>query len=428
VAIRRCRWSAGFARFLEPFLAAPPETPTDAELHVQIQELLRAGRCAPVVPEASDPSAPQAVCSYRVQQDTTPFGALHFSPPDPLPDGPSEPAEGTDLHAQAESATVHKNPLDDAFPDDLPIHPDPLPPREARLPAQPPGPLPASPGRIVAGCVLAGRYRVEGLIGRGGMGAVYRVVDLELDEAVALKVLAQRLDSPEEASEGLGRFRQELKLSRRLSHPNIIRVYDIGSVDEYRYFTMELLHGRSLTAFFDRPAPIGLGIDLLRQACAGLQAAHDQGIVHRDVKPENLFVTDTGVLKIMDFGIAKQTQTTGMTASGFSAGTPEYMSPEQIQGFSRVGPEADQYSLGVTAYRLFTDRLPFEEEGLMPLLIAHLTKVPLTLRILRPDLPQALEDVILTMLAKKPTQRFGSMTEVAERLARIGYECGATRL
>src|SRR2546430_1406107 len=182
------------------------------------------------------------------------------------------------------------------------------------------------------GATVAGRYRLEAKIGQGGMAAVFRAFDLELEENVALKVF-----SGEQTSEVLlARFKQELKLSRQLIHPNIIRLYDIGVHLGHRYISMELLVGKSLKDRMRTPIEFRTALGFLLQACHGLQAAHDVGVVHRDVKPDNFFVTDDGVLKVMDFGIAKQYATPGVTVAGSIAGTPLYMSPEQVGNFSAV--------------------------------------------------------------------------------------------
>ncbi len=264
----------------------------------------------------------------------------------------------------------------------------------------------------VPGTIVGGRFRLDGMIGQGGMAQVFSATDLELDEEVALKVFSGQLVTEDYLQEAVQRFRQELKLCRRLNHPNIIQVYDIGIHGGHRYFTMELLRGQSLGDMLGVPLDLDNGLRILLQACAGLSAAHEQGVVHRDVKPDNIFVTSDGTVKIMDFGIAKSSVTSGQTTFGTIAGTPEYMSPEQINDFSAAGPAADQYSLGVVAYEMFTGQVPFAHEHMVVLLTMHLEATPTPPTELNPALPDELEATILRMLAKDPRARFESCEQV----------------
>ncbi|MCP4199527.1 MAG: serine/threonine protein kinase [Proteobacteria bacterium] len=266
---------------------------------------------------------------------------------------------------------------------------------------------------FVAGNTIEGRYLLEAKIGEGGMAMVFKAKDLELDDFVALKVFLQKVIDPKMQSESLARFKQELKLSRRITHSNIIRLYDIGMCHGHRYLSMELLEGEVLEDILAEPIGFARGIAYLIQACAGLQVAHDQGIIHRDVKPDNLFVTEEDIVKVMDFGIAKNTFVSGMTMEGMTAGTPEYMAPEQISNFSEVTACADLYSLGLIAYRMFTGVLPFEHEELMPLLMMHLNQAPRPPREINPDIPEGLEQIILRLMEKKPENRYHSCRELA---------------
>ncbi len=253
------------------------------------------------------------------------------------------------------------------------------------------------------GALVAGRYMIEDLLGQGGMGAVYRAYDREISEQVALKILT---GTPDRGA-ALERFRQELRLARKLTHRNIVRVHDLGVHAGRRFITMELLQGADLRSYMDAGAlPRGVAIELLHQAAVGLQAAHDMGVVHRDVKPENLFVTLDSVVKVMDFGIARTVMAPGMTMDGAMGGTATYMAPEQATGFSTVDARADQYGLGVVAYELLVGRPPFEHEALMPLLHLHATEPPPSLRALDPSIPEPVEDAILRALAKDPGDRF----------------------
>ncbi len=265
------------------------------------------------------------------------------------------------------------------------------------------------------GATVAGRYLLEKKIGQGGMASIYRAHDLELDERVGLKVFG--LSNTSEML--VARFKQELKLSRQLQHPNIIRLYDIGLHLEHRYISMELLTGKSLKERMEQPIAFAAALGWLVQACAGLQAAHDAGVIHRDVKPDNLFVTDAGVVKVMDFGIAKQFAISGVTVAGSIAGTPLYMSPEQIDSFSTVTHSTDLYALGVCAYEMFTGGVPFSHPELVPLLMMHVNQQPAPPRQKNPSIPADLEAAILRLLAKDPSQRFASARELGTALESI---------
>jgi serine/threonine-protein kinase len=265
------------------------------------------------------------------------------------------------------------------------------------------------------GVTIAGRYRIEEQIGQGGMAAVFKAYDLELEEHVALKVFGA-----EKGSDVLvARFRQELKLSRQLVHPNIIRLYDIGLYQGHRYISMELLVGTSLKTRLRERLAIDTALDYLVQACQGLQAAHDAGVVHRDVKPDNFFIADSGVLKVMDFGIAKQYAAPGVTVAGSIAGTPLYMSPEQISNFSTVSHLTDLYALGVCAYEMCTGSLPFNHEELVPLLMMHVNDAPEPPRQRNPQLPAELDSAILKLLEKEPARRYQSCRELGSELGAI---------
>ena len=273
---------------------------------------------------------------------------------------------------------------------------------------------PPPPPTFAPGAVVAERYLVEAEIGRGGMATVYRAKDLELSEQVALKVFRPVAHD----EEGLSRFRQELKVSRRLTHPNITRVYDMGVHQGMRYISMELLVGHSFEELNGSPWALRRGVDSLIQVCQGLAAAHAQGVIHRDIKPGNLFLTQEGLAKIMDFGIAKQRATRGVTQAGMVVGTPEYISPEQIRG--EVARETtDLYALGVVAYEMFTGRKPFAHDELVPLLQMHLAAPPDPPSRHKPGLPASLEAAILKLLEKEPQDRFPTAQALEEALVAL---------
>jgi tetratricopeptide (TPR) repeat protein len=294
---------------------------------------------------------------------------------------------------------------------------------EAPLPRGQPAPVPTQHvaasvalelGLLDEGVVINDRYRLDKKIGQGGMGSVYRAHDLELDEPIAIKFLATGLVD----DEVIGRFKQEVSLSRQFSHPNVIRMYDLGSYGENKYITMELLEGQDLGSLLRAgPLPMARAIDLLVQACRALQVVHDHGVVHRDVKPDNFFLTKQDALKVMDFGIAKRQQANkGLTRAGTMAGTAQYVAPEQAYDFGGVTHLADIYALGCIAYQMFTGRVPFDGADVMPILMAHVNDPPIPPRAFNPAMPADIEAVILKLLAKRPERRVQSCDELATLL------------
>lgn len=282
----------------------------------------------------------------------------------------------------------------------------------------PPGGVRATASAIFSeGATIAGRYLLEARIGEGGMASVFRAKDLEINDLVALKVFTQVVND----EQIIGRIKEELRLSRLLAHPNIIRIYDMGIERGHRYISMELLVGKDLLARVSDGAPITLSkkLDWLVQGCNALEAAHAKGVVHRDVKPENFFVLEDGTIKLMDFGLAKGERRSGLTQVGMIAGTPEYMAPEQINDFSAVTPATDLYAMGVVAYRMFTGTVPFTHTELMPLLMMQVNEPPPPPRSRKPDLPPEIETVILKLLEKDPAKRYASAAEVAKALSQI---------
>ncbi len=269
--------------------------------------------------------------------------------------------------------------------------------------------------RLEPGTRLGDRYELLHRVGAGGRGVVFAARDLELDETVALKAL-----HPTEVSEeSLVRFRQELKLARKLTHPNIIRVHDIGEVDGLRFITMEYLEGHDLERAIQESGgafPIGVGVDHVRQICDGLGAAHEMGVIHRDIKPPNVMVVDQGTVKILDFGIAKLVDTQGVSATGMACGTPLYMSPEQIRGSRDLDPRTDLYSLGCVMFALFTGAAPFGGDEVFELLMAHMNQPPPRPQALRAELPPTLDGIILRLLAKDPDDRFQTCADLARAL------------
>jgi serine/threonine-protein kinase len=278
-------------------------------------------------------------------------------------------------------------------------------------------------GGIVEGTLIANRYEIKGLIGSGGRGPGYSATDLELEEVVAIKVFQQVIQN----RAGLDRFRREMKLSRKLVHPNIVRIYEFGTWKGARFITMELLEGDDLEEFMRKrggPIPPSEALRLMIQACDGLGAAHEAGVIHRDVKPQNLFVIEDGTrLKVMDFGIAKVNDSAAtISVTGVRVGTPRYMSPEQIQGDAKVTPASDLYALGGVMYELLTATPVFQEEDLVPLLLSHMTEEPQPPTERNPDIDPKVEEIIMRLLRKSPEARYASCADLKKALLKAFVE------
>jgi eukaryotic-like serine/threonine-protein kinase len=264
--------------------------------------------------------------------------------------------------------------------------------------------------------VLDGRYRVEQVLGSGGMARVWQARDLRLDRPVAIKEL-----SVEELGDATARerFDREARAIARLSHPNIVSVYDFGSQDGRSYLVMELVEGPTLAGLLaDGPLPISDVLAAAAQICDGLAAAHAAGIIHRDIKPANLNLTPVGVVKICDFGVARLLDPAAqgnLTGSSVALGSPNYMAPEQING-GPIGPQTDLYALGCTMYTLLTGGPPFTAESPVAIAHQHLTVPPAPLRTRRPDVTAELETLVAELLAKKPSDRPADAASVRQRI------------
>ncbi|MCX7934319.1 MAG: protein kinase, partial [Planctomycetota bacterium] len=263
---------------------------------------------------------------------------------------------------------------------------------------------------------LAG-YEVLELIGEGGMGAVYRARQISLEREVALKVLAPHLAKNQEF---VRRFEREAKSIARVNHPNILQVYDVGVVDDLHFIAMEFIRGHSLT---DRLRQHGFlpwreCCEIIRQAALGLAAAARANIIHRDIKPDNLMITDDGIVKVSDFGLAKETTSQELTQTGDLLGTPAYMSPEQCDG-APLDCRTDIYSLGATFYRAVTGVLPFNAPTPVAMMYKHKHESLIPPRQYMPSLPAAVEAIICRMMAKKPEERCASHEEVVAALDAI---------
>jgi HAMP domain-containing protein/predicted Ser/Thr protein kinase len=272
------------------------------------------------------------------------------------------------------------------------------------------------------GTVFANRYEVKEVLGMGGMGVVYRAFDRELQEAVAIKTLR-----PEALAGGgvaLERFKQEIRLARKIAHRNVVRTYDLGEVNGMYYLTMEYVEGTSLKQLIGTrgPLPVSVTLTIGKQLCRALEVAHEQGVIHRDIKPQNIAVEPSGVLKVMDFGIARlanRPKDQGLTQAGASIGTPDYMSPEQLSGME-LDARSDLYSTGVVLFECLTGRLPFVAETMYALIAKHLEETPPDPRTFNREVPEPLAQVIQRAMAKDPSDRYQSAAEMHDALAAIG--------
>ena len=267
-------------------------------------------------------------------------------------------------------------------------------------------------GPVRPGDIIARRYRIESLLGEGGMAVVYRVMDLELEEEVALKLFTRRTED----ERAVARFKQEMRIARRLSHPNIVRTYEFGTWRKVYFITMEMLEGSDLEQVIEQrrgTLPVGLAVRLFRQALDGLGAAHKEGIVHRDVKPANMFVLRGAKdLKLMDFGIAKAADaTSGHTATGSVVGTPAFIPPERLRGKTDFGAAGDLYAMGVVMYRALTGVLPFVGTDVASLFMQVLEKEPAAPSSLNRDLSRGIDGVVMRLMAKDPRDRYQSCDE-----------------
>jgi eukaryotic-like serine/threonine-protein kinase len=265
-----------------------------------------------------------------------------------------------------------------------------------------------------AKALAGGRYRLERPLGVGGMASVYAALDAELDRPVAVKVLAEQLARDAGLRE---RFVREARLAGRLSHPNVVSVYDAGEQDGLPYIVMEYVDGETLADVLRRRGrvPPDEATALARQSCRGLEHAHAAGLVHRDIKPQNLLLGRDGTLKIADFGIARTAEATRLTQTGTVLGSAAYLSPEQAVG-EEVTPAADLYALGVVLYELLSGRPPYEFTSLADLAAKQDAGAITPLGELVPDVPSALEDVVMRCLARNPAYRPASAGALAREL------------
>jgi formylglycine-generating enzyme required for sulfatase activity/serine/threonine protein kinase len=306
--------------------------------------------------------------------------------------------------------------------DELPLRTTALPASDTDAPN--PETTPANPPSLPKQDL--GEYRLLTKLGEGGMGAVYKAVHTRLDKVVALKMLSPRL---EDDPQWISRFELEMKAVGRVSHPNIIQAYDAREINGVRFLVTEFVDGVHLGQLLAErgPLPIAEACEIARQAAFGLQAAHEHGLVHRDVKPSNLMLTRQGQVKLLDLGLARvqaaSPTAAKATASGLIMGTADYIAPEQVTDCHGVDIRADIYSLGASLFELLTGNAPFTGKTPLEIITARLLKSPPPIRRLRAGVPETLAAVVHRMLATKPKDRYATPAAVAEALTPFAAGC-----
>ncbi|KPJ70282.1 hypothetical protein AMJ44_00120 [candidate division WOR-1 bacterium DG_54_3] len=273
---------------------------------------------------------------------------------------------------------------------------------------------------LTTGSTFAGRYQIIEELGKGGMGKVYKAHDTEIKEKVALKLLKPEIAADKKTIE---RFQNELKFARKISHRNVCRMYDLNKEEGSYYITMEYVPGEDLKSSIRRMGPLSAGktISIAKQVCEGLEEAHRLDVVHRDLKPQNIMIDKDGNVRIMDFGIARSLKAKGITGAGVMIGTPEYMSPEQVEA-KDIDQRSDIYSLGIILYEMVTGKVPFEGDTPFTIGMKHKSEIPRDPKELNAHLPEDLSRLILKCMEKSKENRYQSAGEVRSELIRIENE------
>lgn len=268
--------------------------------------------------------------------------------------------------------------------------------------------------------VIAGRYELRKKLGEGGMGAVYLAYDRELEVDIALKLLHAKTLSDKKTLE---RFKREVRLARQITHRNIARTYDWGMLEDNCYITMEYVEGHSLSEILEHWPVLSLPvwIDAALQISKGLEAAHEEGVTHRDLKPDNVLISESGRVLLSDFGIARIKSETGLTSANAIIGTPAYMAPEQIEQ-GGIDGRTDIYALGVMFYRMLTGELPWKGTQFLEMAMPRLIQPPPDPTDINDAIPRPVADLIMCAMARKPDERFQEMADVIEALQTLEIE------
>ena len=274
---------------------------------------------------------------------------------------------------------------------------------------------------LAPGQMLGNRYEIKSVLGVGGMGMVYKANDRELGEVLAIKTL--KPDMVQGDTNAFERFKSEVKLARKIAHRNVVRTYDLGETSGQYYITMEYVEGKSLKDLIKERGrlPASVVIPIAKQLCRALEVSHEEGVIHRDIKPQNMVVQGDGVLKVMDFGIARlasRPKEQGHTEQGMVVGTPEYMAPEQLLG-DELDARADLYATGVVLYECLVGTVPITAETPITLIAKVLEETPRAPKDVKPDIPQSLSDLVMWVLAKERDKRPKSAAELYARLDAI---------
>ncbi len=291
-------------------------------------------------------------------------------------------------------------------------------------PVPPPSATAIRGGHLPKGMRLGKRYEIVQMLGEGGMGAVYKARDLELDRLVALKVIRPELAIHEEI---LQRFKQELILARKITQKNVIRIFDLGEADGVKFITMEFIEGKDLTSLIKEKGRLSFEecADVIFQVCTALDAAHSEGVVHRDLKPQNIMVETSGRIIVMDFGIARtMEQGAGMTQTGALIGTPDYMSPEQVMG-EHVDARSDLFTLGIIFYQLLVGQLPYKADTIQGAMFKRTREKPRVPAEVDPNVPALLSDITVKCMQMDPAQRYQTALEIQRDI--VSWRDGSTK-
>ncbi|MGB2956121.1 MAG: protein kinase [Anaerolineales bacterium] len=270
---------------------------------------------------------------------------------------------------------------------------------------------------LTTGSTFAGRYQIIEELGKGGMGRVYKALDTKINEKIALKLIKPEISSDKKIIE---RFSNELKMARKIGHRNVGRMFHLGEEEGAYFITMEYVDGQDLRGLIKQSGQLTIqkAVAICEQVCEGLTEAHSLGIVHRDLKPSNIMIDKEGNARIMDFGIARSLQEKGVTGSGVMIGTPEYMSPEQVEG-KEADQRSDIYAVGIVLYEMLTGRVPFRGDTPLSIALKHKTEVPQDPRNLNTRIPEDLHGIVLRCLEKSKEDRFQNIEELLRELSNI---------